>query len=376
MNAGIKRALIIGGGFAGMTAALRLNALGVAVDLVELDAGWRTYGAGISLNGATLRVIRQLGLLDQFLRAGSASDGVDFRAPDDSIIAQIPTPRVAGPDVPGGGAIMRPALAKILSDAVRVTPVKVRLGQSFTELVPFDGGLRASFTDGTSDSYDLVIGADGVYSAVRQALFPAAPRPAFVGQSVWRAVLPRPPELHTVTMWMGPKLKVGINLVGEEQVYLFLTEDRATNDFVPAETLLPHMKSLMATFASPIVGRMADALSDASQIVYRPLEQLLLPRPWYNGRIVLIGDAVHATTPHLAAGACIGIEDAVVLADEISRAANVPAALDAFENRRWERCRMVVENSGRLADIEVNGGSRADHADIMKQSMITLAQPI
>ena len=103
---------------------------------------------------------------------------------------------------------------------------------------------------------------------------------------------------------------------------------------------------------------------------------MLLPRPWYKGRVVLIGDAVHATTPHLAAGALIGVEDAVVLADELQKGTSIDGALSAFQDRRFERCRMVVENSGRLGEIEVTGGSQEEHGSIMRQSMMALAQPI
>jgi 2-polyprenyl-6-methoxyphenol hydroxylase-like FAD-dependent oxidoreductase len=85
---------------------------------------------------------------------------------------------------------------------------------------------------------------------------------------------------------------------------------------------------------------------------------------------------VHATTPHLASGACIGIEDAVVLSEELARGETVGAALQAFETRRWERCRMVVENSARLGEIEIAGGSKEEHAGLMGQSLMALAQPI
>jgi 2-polyprenyl-6-methoxyphenol hydroxylase-like FAD-dependent oxidoreductase len=92
--------------------------------------------------------------------------------------------------------------------------------------------------------------------------------------------------------------------------------------------------------------------------------------------VVLIGDTVHATTPHLASGACIGIEDAIVLAEEIERHAGIDAALAAFQARRWERCRMVVENSGRLGEIEMANGDKEEHSRIMRESLIALAQPI
>ena len=177
-------------------------------------------------------------------------------------------------------------------------------------------------------------------------------------------------------MWMGPKLKAGMNRVTKDTVYLFLTEDRPENTHVPPESFTATLRALLEQFASPILRKVAAELSDENQIIYRPLEQLLLPRPWHRGRTVLIGDAVHATTPHLAAGACIGIEDAMVLAEEIAQGEDLSASLTAFEDRRWERCRMVVENSGRLADIEVNGGSREEHAAIMQVSMKTLTEAI
>lgn len=370
------KVLVIGGGFAGMTAALQLSRQGFAVDLVEIDAGWRSYGAGISLHGSTLRVLRDLGLIDRFLEEGFVSDGVQLRGPDDSVLVTLPTPRVAGADIPGGGGIMRPALAKILSEAVRSSSTKVRLGLTFTDIVQGDDGVHVTFGDGSSETYDLVVGADGLYSAVRSKIFPEAPKPRFIGQSVWRAVLPRPEGIDTVTMWMGPKLKVGLNGVNKDQAYLFLTEDRPTNDFVPPEVLVETLRGLLERFPSPIIRKIASELSSEHQIIYRPLEQMLLPRPWFKGRVVLIGDAVHATTPHLAAGACIGIEDAMVLAEELGQGADVGSALAAFEARRWERCRMVVENSGQLADIEIHGGSREAHAAIMQASMKTLAEAI
>jgi 2-polyprenyl-6-methoxyphenol hydroxylase-like FAD-dependent oxidoreductase len=220
-----------------------------------------------------------------------------------------------------------------------------------------------------------VIGADGLYSATRAAIFPDAPKPRYVGQAVWRAVLPTPSHISTVTMWMGPGLKVGINAVSATDAYLFLTEDRPTNDHVPAETHLPTLRALLQKFPSPTIQAVAEGLGAHSQIVFRPLEQLLVPRPWYQGRVVLIGDAVHATTPHMAAGAMIGMEDAIVLAEELSRA-EIPQALAAFQARRWDRCRMVVENSGRLAEIELGHGTHEEHQRLMGQTLGALAQPI
>ncbi len=376
MSTAAPRILVIGGGFSGMSAAIQLRRQGADVDLVEIDPGWRSYGAGISLGGATLRAFRTLGILDAFLQQGSASDGVHLCAPHGAKVAELPTPRIAGPDVPGGGAIMRPVLARILADTTLAAGAEVRLGCTFTAIEPDAEGVEVSFTDGQRRRYALVIGADGLYSKVREALFPGAPRPRYSGQAVWRAVLPRPPEIQTATMWMGPRVKPGVNPVSKTEMYLFVTEPRPSNEHVDPATFASHLRALLDDFPAPTLRTIREQIGADSQIVFRPLEGLLMPRPWSRGRVVLIGDTVHATTPHLASGACIGIEDALVLAEELGRTPDVATALAAFEQRRWERCRMVVQNSARLGEIEIAGGDKEEHARIMRESLMALAQAI
>jgi 2-polyprenyl-6-methoxyphenol hydroxylase-like FAD-dependent oxidoreductase len=370
------RILIIGGGFSGMSAAIELRKSGAEVDLVEIDAEWRNYGAGISLGGATLRAFRELGILDEFMEFGSAHDGVSIRLPHGQEIGQLPTPRIAGPEIPGGGAIMRPVLARILADATRKAGTNIRLGCTFDALEQDAEGVEVSFTDGTRRRYDLVIGADGLHSKVRQSIFPNAPQPRYSGQGVWRAVVPRPPGLRSTAMWVGPRVKPGVNPVSRTHMYLFITEPRAVNEHLDPSTFVEHVRALLADFPAPELQEVRAGLGPDSQVVYRPLEGLLLPRPWSKGRIALIGDAVHATTPHLASGACIGIEDAIVLAEELATRDEVSVALAAFEERRWERCRMVVENSARLGEIEIAGGDKEEHAQIMRASLMALAAPI
>ena len=370
------KVLIIGGGFSGMAAAIELRRQGVRVELVEIDPGWRSYGAGISLGGATLRAFRRLGVLDAFMAHGAATDNVDICIPTGVKVATLPTPRLAGPDVPGNGGIMRPVLAGILAEATRAAGVKVRLGCTFTQIEQDGQGVDVSFSDGSSGRYDLVIGADGLYSKVRESMFPDAPTPRYTGQGVWRAVLPRPAEITGATMWVGDKVKTGLNPVSRDHMYLFVTEDRPENTHIAPGEFLATLKGLLARFPAPLMQQVAQQLDADSQIVYRPLESILMPRPWYQGRLVLVGDTVHATTPHMAAGACIGIEDAIVLAEEVGKGGPVAEALARYQERRWERCRLVVENSGRLGEIEIAGGDKEEHGKIMRESMVALAGPI
>lgn len=97
-------------------------------------------------------------------------------------MAGLPTPRIAGPDVPGNGAILRPVLASILAGATRAAGTRVRLGCTFASIEQDDAGVDVRFSDGSSSRYDLVIGADGLYSSVRAALFADALTPAYTAE--------------------------------------------------------------------------------------------------------------------------------------------------------------------------------------------------
>jgi 2-polyprenyl-6-methoxyphenol hydroxylase-like FAD-dependent oxidoreductase len=374
LDAGI---LIIGGGFSGMAAAIQLRKAGYSVDLVEADANWRSYGAGISLSGATLRAFKTLGIVDAFLAQGQGSDGVDLCAPPGMVVAQLPTPRIAGADIPGGGGIMRPVLAKILAEATRASGASVFLGCTFTKIEQDGQRVEVSFSDGRQKRYSVVLGADGINSKVREAIFPQAPKPKYTGQCVWRMVLPRASDINRPTMWIGmPKIKVGVNPVSATEMYLFVTEDRPTNDKLNPADFPELLKQMLSRIPAPQVQAIRAQITAESKIVYRPLEGLLLPQPWFNERVVLLGDAVHATTPHLASGACIGIEDAIVLSETLQNASSIEEALSAFQSRRWERCRMVVENSLRLGELEVSGGDKEEQTRIMQSSLMALNQAI
>ena len=371
-----KKILVIGGGFSGMSAAIQLRKGGADVDLIEIDPGWRSYGAGISIGGSALRAFKDIGIIDEFLKQGYGSDGVDLFTPTGHPIGQLPSPRLAGPDVPGGAGIMRPVLARILADATRQSGTNVRLGETFTKLDQDAEGVEVTFGSGTKGRYDLVIGAVGLYSQVRQAIFPDAPTPKYSGQGVWRAVVPRPATVVRPAMWLGAKVKTGINPVSKVAMYLFVTEDRAVNERVEPAQWTRLLADLLAPFPDPLMQTIRGQINDSAQVIYRPLEGLLVKKPWFSGRIQLIGDAVHATTPHLAAGAGIGVEDSVVLAEEIAANDDLEGALTRFQDRRWERCRLVVENSARLGEIEQTGGDKEEHAQIMRDSLIALAKPI
>ena len=362
--AAVNKVLVIGGGFSGMAAAIALRRARIAVDLVEIDPNWRPEGAGITINGASLRAFETLGVYDEIAKRGFVANGVELCAPTGQAIGEIPTPKVAGSDVPGGGGIMRTDLSRILADATRASGVEVRTGCTYQSLDDRGDSVEVVFTDGTRGAYDLVVGADGVRSKLRETLFPEVAPPQYIGQVVWRAVLPRPEAIVRPRMWMGGAVKVGVNPVSETHMYMFVTEARSEKSQPDRATWPELLAAMLKPFPDPLIQSLIPRLYDKDAAIdYRALANLLVPAPWNRGRIVLIGDTVHATTPHLASGAGIGVESGIVLGEEFGRAAAIQEALDRFHARRWDRCRMVIQNSERLCRIEMENGDKAEHAE-------------
>lgn len=370
-----RRALIVGGGIAGMSTAITLRKIGMAVDLIDLDPQWRVYGAGISITGPTLRAFGALGILDAVRREGFTGDGIQVCDAQGAPSHVVPTPIVADGDVPGSGGIMRPVLHRILSEKTLASGAQVRLGLTVDRLDPDADGVTASLSDGTSGRYDLVVGADGVFSKVRRLLFPEAPGPVYTGQCVWRVTVPRPPEVERRMFFLGGPVKVGLTPVSHDEMYMFVLETGPKRPALPDDQLPGELRRLLAGYGG-VLQDIREGLSPSSHVVLRPLEGFLLPRPWEKGRAILIGDAAHPTTPHLASGAGMAVEDALVLGEELARHASVEAAFEGFMNRRYERCRLVVENSLEIGRREQAQAPMQQQAELVERSLRILAEPI
>jgi 2-polyprenyl-6-methoxyphenol hydroxylase-like FAD-dependent oxidoreductase len=372
----IGRVLIVGGSVAGMSCAIQMRKAGIAVDLIEIDPTWRSVGAGITITGPTLRALRTVGVLDEVLAAGATWSGAKVHDKAGNLLESVTFPPLAE-DLPATGGVMRPLLHKILSAKTLAAGVNVRLGVAVTELREHGAQLEVSFSDGTSENYDLVVGADGIFSKTRQLIFPEAAGPVFTGQVVYRLVAERPPGFDRSHFFMGEDCKVGFNPVSATHMYMYLLHPAAANPRIEPEDQPQKLYEAMAGFGG-FVPQIRETVrtTNAHSVNYRPLEVILHPAPWYRGRVVLIGDSAHATTPHLASGAGMAIEDGIVLTEEIQTRASPEEALQGFMARRFERCRLVIGNSVQLGQIEMNHGSPLEHTRLMSEALGVLRQPI
>jgi len=367
--------LIVGGGIAGMSAAILLARSGARVDLIDLDAQWKVAGAGITITGPTLRAMQTLGILDEIRALGYTGNGIRVCRTDGSVIAELATPAPKGTDIEGSGGIMRPVLHRILSQQVLARGTNVTLGVTVESLRQDQNQVQVQLSDGVQGSYDLVIGADGLHSRVRKLLLADAPTPEYTGQCIWRVAVPRPANIDRRHFFLGGPVKVGLSPVSKDEMYLFLLETRGAPGWMTDERAHVELAHLLEGYGG-VLRDIRSGLNGSARIVFRPLEAFFLPAPWHRGNVVLIGDAAHPTSPQLASGAGMAIEDAIVLAEELQRAPGVAQACNAFMGRRYERCRLVVENSLEIGRREQRGDSVESQTTLVEQSLRALAEPI
>lgn len=371
----VNKVLIVGGGIGGLCAAISLRRQGLDVDLIELKPQWTVYGVGIIQQSNVVREMARLGVLDAYLGAAYAFEDVAIYGPQGQTLARIPGQRLAGPEYPANVGISRLALHHVLSDTAAALGARIRLGLAVLSLEQDGEGVDVRFTDGSQGRYDLVVGADGLYSQIRGLLFGDRYQPRFTGQAVWRHNFPRAPHIDHLANFQSAAGNAGLVPLAGDLMYLFLTSHEPDNPWMEPSTLAEQMRARLAGFGG-LIGELREQIQDSAQVVYKPMEVVFVDEPWYQGRVLLIGDAAHATTPHLGQGAGMAIEDAVVLGEELSRGGSLADQLQRFMARRFERCKFISEQSILAGDKEIARDHGFDRIGLVKGMLARTAEPI
>jgi 2-polyprenyl-6-methoxyphenol hydroxylase-like FAD-dependent oxidoreductase len=350
--AAIDKALIVGGGIGGLTAAVALRRAGVEVDLVEIKRDWWVYGVGIIQPNNTLRALDRVGLADACVERGASFPGWRIFDAEGRFLMEAPTSNLAAPRMPPINGITRPLLHQILVEAMLASGANVRLGCTVADLREIGDEVAVAFTDGTSRRYQLVVGCDGVRSTMRERLYGAGLSPRYSGQAVWRYNLPRPHRVEWGEVYFGPDTKVGLVPLSPTLMYMFVVTREAAGMRIPEADLAREMRHRLRSYGG-FIGELREQIVDPAGVIERPLEHVLVPTPWNRGRVLLIGDAAHATTPHLAQGAAMAIEDAVLLGELLERTAPLDRLLAEFMSRRFDRAKFVLDTSRQLSEWEL-----------------------
>jgi 2-polyprenyl-6-methoxyphenol hydroxylase-like FAD-dependent oxidoreductase len=337
------RVLVVGGGIAGRSLNLALGNGRWLVELVERDPGGHRLGAGLAVQPNAMRALRQLGVADHVEKAGAVVRRFQYRDQHGTVLCDVDLDQVWGGVGPFVG-IARTAL----HEALRPDPERCRTGVSVVAVHQADGYASASFDDGTTEAYDLVVGADGVNSTVRRCVTDHL-EPVHSGQMAWRSIAPtRPAALDGVQFWLGADRFFGLCPVGDHATYGF-GNLAGSPVHEPVAGRRQRLTEQFAGFGSPVQEYLA-AVERDSDIHCAPVEWLPSVA-WYDRRVGLVGDAAHAMSPMMGQGGGMAIEDALVLADELRRAGDIGDALAAYAARRTARVEWVRKHSQALGEL-------------------------
>lgn len=344
--------LIAGGGIGGLTAGIALRRAGFAVHIFERAPEILEIGAGLTVQSNAVLALRQLGVDQALIQSGQRLGAASIQRTEGVVISRADLEevgrRVGAPVV----AIHRATLQQLLLGALG--PGTVETGREVASYEDGPGGVTLVFRDGSRAEGSLLIGADGIRSAVRAQMLGDG-EPLYAGYTCWRGVTAEggPAVAESSETW-GRGRRFGIVPIDRGRIYWFATLNAPAGRRDEPGKVRALLENLFSGWHRPI----ADVLvaTPETAILHNDiLHRLPAPR-WVSGRVALLGDAAHPMTPNLGQGACQAIEDAVILADGLARnPADPVGALRSYEAKRKSRVDAVVLTAlrlGRLAQVE------------------------
>jgi len=354
----VRKVLIVGAGIGGLGAGAALAQRGIEADIVEIRPEPNVYGVGINQPANSLRALKTLGVLDEVREVGFEFDHTRFNDHHGNLVVDVPS-LLGDDDVPANTGLTRRDLHNILIGAADRAGARTRYATTVTDVAD-NGSAHVTLSDGTEADYDLVVAFDGINSPLRKRLFDDAYDPTYTGYGVWRVTVPRPDEVDCCALYQAPGTKAGHIPLSSELMYLLLVHAEPHHARYD-KARYPGMLHERLTPFTGLIGEIRDNLSDDDDVVYSPLSEVMLPAPWFKGRVLMCGDAAHACTPHTTQGAAMALEDAVVLAEELAVDRRLAETLGAFCDRRYPRAKFVQDVSRGIlnAEMQINEDNHA-----------------
>ncbi|GAA3459110.1 FAD-dependent monooxygenase [Saccharothrix longispora] len=321
------KAAVVGGGLGGITAAVALRRVGWEVVVLERAPAFGEVGAGVGVMPNALRALAALGLDDEVRRIG--------------------TPRVAGGVLDRRGRPLTRVDAGRLEHVVAVH--RADLHRVLRSALPAGCLVTDAEVRSVDDlDADLVVAADGIRSGIRRSLFPDHPGPVYAGTTAWRGVSEaRFPADLAIGQTLGPGVEAGVLPLGDGRVCWYAATVAPAGG--RADDELGEVRRLVGDWHDPIPAVLAATPPEA--VLRHDVHELGTPLPTYvRGRVALLGDAAHAMTPYLGQGACMAIEDGVVLASLCARH-DVPTALAEYDRARRPRTQAVARASRAMGRV-------------------------
>lgn len=371
----ISNTLIVGGGIAGLATAVALARVGVQCDVLEMAAS--SLGASLAFSGRAAEALAEIGVYDEVCDTGKPfgpdSTAASMRDTTGRIISPGPR-RPTWPGAKDGVAVYRPAFVEVMTAAAARLGTRIKEGVTAQTIENGEHGVTVTTTDGEVRRYDLLVVADGIGSRTRSTLFPDASKPTYAGQMSIRWMAPGP-AVADEGWYSGPVGRVGFYYLPQGMVYVPAVINMPEWRRMPEDELHALFTRLLDSYTAPAMIELRSRLSPESELIGRPFDWIMLPRPWHRGRALVIGDAAHATTAHMGMGGGMAVEDAAVLGQCVAGASTLEEALDAFMERRFDRVRLVVETSVKLSKLEQAKAPPSENVALLTSVLAAISQP-
>ena len=326
--------IVVGGGIAGLSAAIALRKAGHETVVLEQAPRVDPVGAGITLFANGMKALDRLGIGEPVAARGATATGSAILTSKGRELTRVPSDLLEG-TIALHRADLQAELAAASGD--------VRLGAEVTAVERDGDGVVARSTDGREERGDLLVGADGLSSVVRRAIADVPLR--YAGYTAWRGVSSVPLEAGRLTESWGVGERFGLVDIGHGRTYWFATKNAPEGESDEAGGRKAEVMRRFSGWHEPIAAVVEAA--DEGAILRNDVYYLDPLARWSDGRIVLVGDAAHATTPGVGQGAAQAIEDAVVLADRLAGSDDLSSALAQYEAIRRPRADAVLRLSRR-----------------------------
>jgi 2-polyprenyl-6-methoxyphenol hydroxylase-like FAD-dependent oxidoreductase len=359
MNRPARKALIIGCGVAGPTVALFLQRAGIEAEIHEARASSIDYG-GLFLNMACngLSVLNALGLDEQVSRLGSPIPRMVIWSGNGKRLGEVRNGARAEVGAPSIN-ILRSRLHQVLREEAERQGIAITFGKKLVDLSTNAQGVVATFEDSTTAEGTFLVGCDGVYSRTRQLINPAAPAPHYTGLMSTGGFAQHssfPPTPETMHFIFGKRAFFGYHINSSEEMYWFVNFSqqeapaRGEPDMIVSDAWQERMLDLFRGDL-PRVSEMIRATQ--SRIIGYPIYDIVTQPTWHQGRVVLVGDAIHAVSPQAGQGASLAVEDAMVLAKCLRDREDHALAFAAYERLRRARVERMVRYGRSLSRQKV-----------------------
>ncbi len=343
------RVVVIGSGIAGLSASIALRKVGIDVALYERAPELREVGAGISLWANALRALDYLGVGDAVRAFALSLEQSEMRADEGRRVQASFSGEYFAKKVGVSPFVVMIHRAELVAALAGFLPEGVaRYGFECVGVEQKGERVTVRFTNGHADEADAVVGADGIRSAVRAALF-GAQEPRYAGYTCWRGVCPRPAAVKPgyIGEWWGRGKRFGITTLPKDRVYWFAVHNAPAGQH--SADAKATVAELFRGWADPVPELIDTTPPD--RLVHNDIIDRPPTKTWSVGRVGLIGDAAHPTTPNLGQGGCMAIEDAVVLARSFAAHPDPAAAWAAFTAERFKRTAGITTESWRFGKV-------------------------